>query len=102
MKVLGWRVWYNNGTTFSNEDGLPEEAPLDGIQIIVEWLDNGQRHYHYGRDFYIWTGDRWNHGYQREFDTWVRNLLKQIKYGYCTSDENYEKIIKEAKSWPSQ
>jgi hypothetical protein len=94
-----WKIYYADGSTFSHEDGLPEEAPLDGVIVIVDHDKDGIRRYNYDRDFYIWLGDRWHCGYQREFDTWVRNYMKQIKYGICVSDEDYKRIINGAMQW---
>ena len=99
---MPWRIYYADGSTFDDANGLPEAAPLDGIQIIVECLSNGQLQYHQDRDFYLWTGDSWHHGYQREFDTWVRNLAPKIKYGLCIAKGDYDAIVKEAMQWRSQ
>ncbi len=90
-----WIIYYDDGGTFSSDEGSPEEAPLDGIQVIADKLD-GQPQYLFDRDFYYWTGDMWVHGYQRDFECWVRSIAKQIKYGVVTSKENYDGILKEA------
>ena len=87
-----WRVYYNDGTVFSSKDGVAEDAPLDGIQLIVEDR-NGQPQYHWGREFYFWTGDCWQSGYQADFERWVRALTKQIKYGVVMTDEGFKKYL---------
>lgn len=32
---LLWKIYYENGTTFSNLDGSPWEAPRLGVQVII-------------------------------------------------------------------
>ncbi len=91
---MRWCIFYTDGTTFSSEDGTPEDAPLDGIQVIADKLD-GQPQYLYDRDFYFWTGDSWTHGFQRDYECWVRSVARQVKYGVVTSEENYNRILRE-------
>ncbi len=96
-----WRIYYDNGSVFSSDDGAPESAPLDGVVVIVEWLKSGQPQYHKDRDFYIWLEDRWHSGFERDFAVWVRCHMKHLKHGVCISDAAYEAIAKEAMQWQS-
>ncbi len=91
-----WTIHYGDGGTFTSDDGPPEAAPVDGIQWIVERLPNGNTQHHRDRDFYYWTGDCWTAGFERDFNTWVRNLAPQIKYGVCIANADYERIAAEA------
>jgi hypothetical protein len=56
---LQWKIYYGDGTTFSNEDGGPEDAPADNVQVI------GQRNSTVGRevlcekDFYVFEDNTW-------------------------------------------
>ena len=33
---LAWRVWYEDGSTFSNTDGMPEDSPAWGVVAIAQ------------------------------------------------------------------
>lgn len=35
MGELDWRVYYGDGSTFSSEDGPPEDAPPLGVQAVI-------------------------------------------------------------------
>jgi len=35
MKVKAWRVYYEDGSSFSNEDGTWAQAPPFGLQCVV-------------------------------------------------------------------
>ena len=61
---MRWRVYYADGSTFSDSDGSPEHAPGLGV-LIVAYEDptpgpqNIGRVYRFGRDFYCWRGFEW-------------------------------------------
>lgn len=57
---LEWKIWYSNGSTFSNLEGIPADAPILGVQCIARWTFS----YHSqkmipkllsGRSCYIWN-----------------------------------------------
>ena len=33
---LRWIVYYQDGSTFSSEDGSPEKAPRDYVQVVMQ------------------------------------------------------------------
>lgn len=35
LPIRGWRIWYADGSTFSNEDGTWAEAPPFGLTCVV-------------------------------------------------------------------
>lgn len=59
-----WLIYYDNGSTFSNENGEPKNAPPEGVEIIVCLSDDkkpvmlfGAEHYFFRRyddDFGEW------------------------------------------------
>ena len=59
---MWWRVHYDDGSSYSNEDGSPWDAPRLGVVVIavendqVGWLPI------HGEDYYYWEEDRdgWN------------------------------------------
>lgn len=78
---LAWIIYYEDGTTFSSEDGSFKDAPAWGV--IGVGCDPDLFH---GVDF---TG---------LLDYLARTGL--VKFGRLTSNENYDKIMKRARADP--
>lgn len=79
--MLLWRIYYDDGTTYDNLDGPPEEAPRLGVQAVVT-LHN------------LWYGgDRI--GY---LDYMFRPGWKIVLFGRLIDNEKYAKIKKQALS----
>lgn len=91
--VTKWKIWYDDGTTFSSADGTPSQAPLDGIVGIVEWHDDKAQRPYWGSDFYHWTGDGWRAGNQADLERWLRGFCKEVKYGRWIPQTLWDKII---------
>lgn len=61
---MKWIIYYSDGSTFSNEDGPPEKAPRDYVQVIMQdEVFQGRRDIISGAgsnyQYYCWHGDRW-------------------------------------------
>jgi hypothetical protein len=96
MKVTKWKIFYDDGTTFSSSDGEAKEAPMDGVQVIVEWFDNGTIKVTEGMEYYWWTGDCWAFGRLNDLERWLRALLPELKFGRFTKNAVHQAAIKEA------
>lgn len=92
---MNWRIYYDDGSTFSSEDGLPEEAPLDGIQGIAQEKDNGVKEFHEGFEYYYWMDDCWAHGRINSLERWLRKVLPALKYGRFTSNKIHKKAMED-------
>lgn len=99
MKVVGWKIYYDDGTEFSSEEVEPEEAPLDGIQGILEFRDNNTAHPYEGFDYYYWTGDSWAAGYLNDLERWLRRELPRLKYGRFCRNAVFLKIREDMTNW---
>lgn len=56
---MKWRIYYDGGGIYSDEDGAPENAPGVGVLIIAEQdADAGRRLIH-GKDYFIWKDGHW-------------------------------------------
>lgn len=75
---MKWRIYYADGKTFCDEDGLPSEAPPDGIQVIVQRDPRAGRRIVSGNDFFVWDGTYWIGMDEDGMKTWFRQegLLK--------------------------
>lgn len=67
MAVTQWKIFYNDGTTYSDKNGLPKSAPIDGVLLIVQkgtGLEDGQFILN-GGEYYYWDNEIWK---QKWFD----------------------------------
>lgn len=81
---MKWKIWYDNGSTYTDRDGLPESAPLDGILAIAEEDATGRKQTYWGSDYYHWTGDGWRAGNLADLERWLRGVMPNLKYGRWT------------------
>ena len=58
--MADWVIWYQDESSFSSDDGLPQEAPTDGvICLAVSSIECGNYllHVHKEQNFYCWHQD---------------------------------------------
>lgn len=92
---MRWKIWYDDGTTFSSDDGPAEIAPMDGVQAVVQWQDNGNVDVLEGHEYYWWTGDCWAHGRLNSLERWLRVMCPRLKFGRFTRNEIHRRIMEE-------
>jgi len=98
--MLLWRIYYGDGSTFSNEDGDVSQAPALDVQAIVV------RHPRVGRIIvtmahYYWYEDgEWQGGMDLFglFDFLMRSGL--VKFGRTVSNEEFEAAFQKALNDP--
>ena len=44
MKIIGWRVWYADGTRYSSKENEWSFLPDDGLQIVVLYKNKRLKH----------------------------------------------------------
>lgn len=49
-----WRIYYSDGSSFSSEDGGPEDAPALGFVCVVGYDEASRRYILHGWDHYCW------------------------------------------------
>lgn len=54
-----WRVYYDDGATFSDADGPVESAPCDGVIVIVQADRDVGRELLHRKHFYYWERGKW-------------------------------------------
>lgn len=102
--MMNWRVYYADGSTFSNQDGAPEDAHGLGVVVIVIRHTDAriQAYLQHQADYYIWAGGKW----------WACDLFRLWQYwfvqkyahqkaalaGETVENELYEQIVKTAKA----
>lgn len=101
-----WTVFYHDGSTFSDEDGGPEDAPAWGVIAIVQRSRAVQYQVLEGEHYYIWrTGEiyvsswhpidgKWYAVTQDAFWKYMgESGYKRVLFGEYISDEQYNDIL---------
>lgn len=57
--MADWIIWYDDGSSFSSDDGAPHEAPRDGVQVITAADDACGRLLWHSADYYCWQDGEW-------------------------------------------
>ena len=62
MAIIGWKIFYSDGSTFSSRQGTWAEAPANNVQIIIMYQDlrdDPKSHKAIrGRDYYDFDGEK--------------------------------------------
>lgn len=100
---MRWKVFYIDGSSFSNVEGPPEDAPGGGVLAIAQEDSAVGCEIHHGNDFYAWD---------QQYDGWygldyfgltqylMRPGTKIIKLGEAMSTERYRLLLKDIKKDP--
>lgn len=105
--MIKWLIFYDDGSTFSNLDGEPYDAPPVGVIVLLQVNANG-RWVFYSQDtskILCWEWRAKNEWVSCDLVGAIDYLyhhrgLKAVLFGRWTSDENYEKIrLKADKVW---
>ena len=97
-----WTIYYDNGSTFSNEDGEPKDAPCTGVLAVIYYDPDGQRKIRSGVDYYWWEDDplsevgenQWYSGDIAGLHQYMfRPGLKIVKFGVTVSDLTWRKRL---------
>jgi len=94
-----WRVYYADDSTFSSEDGRPEEAPALGFICAVGWDESGDRYIMHGWDHYCWDIEAqqwWGMDLPGLFDRLIRNKVFAYKMGRTVTKAEFQRIMQRA------
>lgn len=56
---MNWKIFYGDGSTFSDQDGLCRDAPATNIQVIAQANPTVGRELLSGKDFYFQLRGEW-------------------------------------------
>jgi hypothetical protein len=54
---MKWVVWYSDGSSFTDQDGAPHEAPRWGVLCVSAYSGDHGRMIWHGTDYYGWVGE---------------------------------------------
>lgn len=93
---MEWQIFYGDGTTFSDEDGGPEEAPARDVQVIVQDCKQHISELVTGGDYYIWEG-RWRAvDLFGLYDYLIEPGWKVVLFGRMISQDEYSELVHRA------
>ena len=107
LKVIGWRVWYDNGSQYSSKEIKWCKLFDDGVISVVLYFDDKTRRIMDGSDWYFKAVGTDDYIYGQNNDTVEENKKRYgkdiiLKRGKWTDEETMYKIQKEvteAKDW---
>jgi hypothetical protein len=92
---LNWKIYYDNGNTYSDGDGSVEDAPGLGVLGISIADSIVGRHLVSRRDYYWYDLGRWFGG--DVFGLWdylQRPGFKKVIFGRSTTNEDWNTALK--------
>lgn len=96
-----YAIIYDDGTEYSNEDGPLENAPCDGVIVIVQEDETVGRELLHMRDFYYWERGRWWSADQYGRDHYLRRPgWRKILCGVNVENEIYWSLFDRAEKDP--
>lgn len=98
---MKWKIYYNDGTTYCDQDGSPFDAPGRGVQIVaIE--DNRVGRILLGKeDNYWWLNDRWYGGDLFGLYDYLQDSgPKKVIFGRVIDMDSFNSIIKIATTDP--
>lgn len=93
-----WRIYYDDGSTFSSNDGPPEDAPALGVICIAQPDPEVGRHIVSGFDYYWFTYEWWGGDLFGLFDYLITPGHKTVKFGRTVSNTDFSEIVNRAKT----
>ena len=101
--TLNWRIYYEDGSTFSNQEGSPEAAPPFGFVCAVGYDETGTRYIMHGWDHYCFDLNSiqwWGMDLCGVFDRLSRNLVFAYKQGRTVTKSEFKAIMSRASNDP--
>ena len=59
--MIDWRIYYADGDTFDSAQGEPWDAPVRGVQLIIQRHHDPRERpfFQWMKDYYVWKHNRW-------------------------------------------
>ena len=88
-------MFYDNGSVISSLESEWKDTPSDGIQVLVEYYDDGTKKLHVERDYYIL--DEGKAFGTNNLNPWLRKQ-GMVKFGRWSSEDKFKELVTKAKS----
>lgn len=102
---MDWRIWYEDGSTFTNADGPPEASPPWGVIAIGQRTHGRYQDALYsGVPWYVFRADE---GYWCEYDDggfldcMVHRAkdVTAVRFGRYTRRDRFQAVMREVGEW---
>ncbi len=94
---MKWKVLYIDGTEFSNEDGLPADAPGGGVLAVAQEDANVGIAIHQQNDFYVFD-EQYGGWYGLDHFGFAQYLIrpgiKIVKLGESMTTDKYKTMLR--------
>jgi hypothetical protein len=104
--MIEWRIYYGDGSTFSNLDGEVWEAPRRYVQLVRQrHPEKGSVILHGSMNdyvYYCWHGDQWRPHTQMGFEQYMDapGRFKVRLCGYWIEDDAFKALMVKAQGDP--
>ena len=96
---MKWTIYYDDGSTHSDDNGWPKEDGIFGVQVIAQYSERVGRQTLHGRDFYICINDCWWGVDQFGLLDWILHKLHDVQCvvaGRMMPNDGFEVILERA------
>jgi hypothetical protein len=91
---VDYRIYYGDGSTYSDEDGPADQAPKRNVQTIAQRNDLVGRRIERGDNFYVWTDHGWRGCDQFGlYDYLIEPGFKVVLFGRSLPDAEYRAVL---------
>jgi hypothetical protein len=94
-----WRIYYGDGSTYSDRDGSPFHAPATNVQAIANKANNDRGFLvAHSKDAFYWEGAGWNACDQMGLWDYLLEYRgpKAVLFGRSIRDAEFFAVIKRA------
>ena len=94
MKIK-WKIYYGDGSTFTDGDGLPQDAPCRNIQVIAQVSDVVGQTIIRNTDFYIFSEELGGWEGVDNYGLWDYLSdpgLKIVKFGRIVTNQRWYEL----------
>ena len=98
---MRWRIYYDDGSVFTDQDGSPWDAPRTGVQAIAQPNDRIGWYILHSADAYYFEASREGWSKADEYTKWdhlIRAYYPLLIFGRQMSDAAYQEILKRVHS----
>lgn len=92
---MKWKIYYSDGTSYSDIDGSPFDAPARDVQVIAIEDSNVGKTFVGKEDMYWYKDGRWFGGDMFGlYDYLIDNGPRKVIFGRVLDNDNFKKIMK--------
>ena len=92
--MIDWKIYYGDGSTYSNEDGSPESAPTGNVIAVAFYDEDNRRKICHQADYYVRRDGRW---FSADASGFWQHMMepgaKVVKFGREIGDLRYREVM---------